>query len=371
MSDENLLDPISIDDGDPADISLSAQVEAAFDAAEKGNSADNPVEAPKDASPDNRPRQPDGKFAPKAASESTAPLAQRKLDPTPAPSGTATAATRKPPASWSADPSAWESLAPAIQDAFLKRDADASKGIEEQANRFKTLEERTRSYGEIEQVYAPYAQRWAQQGIAPAQAIKNLLNAQSFIERDPVNALLWLQQTTNVDPARLIAALSQPPAQRQQQAYATAAQQQHQQMVALQRRIDEIEVAPIRSEIETFRANPAHKHFDTLQPMMQMLIERGQAQDLQSAYDLALYANPQTRQEAVAEQAAAQAKTLAEQELERLKAANGLKTQQAAQAAKARSAAVTVRGAPRGAPTRVPGKSIQDDALAAYEAVHG
>lgn len=378
MSDENVLDQVPLDEGDEGDLSLTAQVEAAFDAAEKSstNSASDTPVAGAEASPDKseRARQPDGKFAPKAASESTAPPVQRNTDQTSAPSGTAPAATRKPPASWSADPNAWQSLAPAIQDAFLKRDADASNGIKEYAERIKSLEERTRSYGELDQVYAPYAQKWAQHGLSPAQVTKNLLNAQAYIERDPINALLWLQQSTRVDPAQLIAALSQPPAQRQQHAYAAATQQSQQQMAMLQRRLDDMEIAPIRNEIETFKAAPGHEHFAILQPQMHYFVQSGQAPDLQTAYDLALYSNPQTRDQAIAQRAAAEAKAIRDQEAEQRKAANGVRAAQTAQAAKARGAAVTIRGAPRGgaaAPTRVGGKNIYADAEAAYDAIHG
>lgn len=377
MPTENLLDEVTIDDGNEEDKTLSQQVEAAFDAVEKGSGnppPDKPVAGAK-ASPDSsddRPRQPDGKFAPKlAASESTAAPVQRNTAQTPAPSGTASAATRKAPASWSSDPAKWETLDPAIQEYFLKRETEVSAGMQERAERIKSLEERSRSYGELDQVYAPYVQKWAQQGITPAQATKNLLNAQAYIERDPINALLWLQQSTRVDPAHLIAALSQPPAQRQQQAYASAAQQQQQHLVMLQRQIDEMQVAPIRNEIETFKAAPGHEHFALLQPQMHYFVQSGQAPDLQTAYDLALFANPQTRDEAIATRAAAEAKAIRDQEAEQRKAANGARTAQAAQAAQARRAAVTIRGAPRGgtATARVGGKNIFADAEAAYDAV--
>lgn len=379
MADENLLDQVSIDDGDPADQSLTAQVEAAFDAVEKGagdSKPDKSVEGAK-ASPEtsDRPRQADGKFAPKsAASESLdAPPVQRKPDQAPTPSGTAQAATRKPPASWSSDPAKWETLDPAIQEYFLKRETEVSSGLQERTERIRQLEERTRSYGELDQVYAPYAQKWAQQGVTPAQVTRNLLNAQAYIERDPINALLWLQQSTRVDPAHLIAALSQPPAQRQQQAYAAATQQSQQQMAVIQRRLDDMEIAPIRSEIETFKAAPGHEHFEALRDQMHYFVTSGQAADLQTAYELALFSNPQTRDQAIAQRADAAAKAIRDKEIEDKKAANGARAAQTAQAAKARGAAVTIRGAPRGGgvPTRITGKNIYADAEAAYDAIHG
>lgn len=373
MSDEEELE---LDNGE--DESLHAAVTAAFEKAEKEPSS-SPEKAPKvadasaspePASSDARPRAADGKFVPKGASEST-PDAQRKPTPqAPAPSETApVAATRKPPASWSPDlHSQWNAVPPAIQEAILKREHDAASGIDEKSQRLKAAEERSRSYEELDRTIAPWAQKLAAQG-GPAKGIANLLKAQDYLERDPVNALLWLQQSLRVDPSRLVAALSQNPAQRQQMLVAQATQQQATTLETLQRKIAEMEFAPVKSEIETFRADPAHPHFDVLRPLMHQFVVSGQAEDLATAYDLAMYANPETRKAAIAEQAEAQAKALRDQEAEKAKAAKAQRQTQAQEVSRARSAAVSIRGAPNGgALARIPSKTVYADVEAAYDA---
>jgi hypothetical protein len=52
--------------------------------------------------------------------------------------------------------------------------------------------------------------------------------------------------------------------------------------------------------------NPAHPHFETVRSVMGSLISSGNATDLKSAYDMAVYANPELRQEELKRVAASQ-----------------------------------------------------------------
>ena len=85
-------------------------------------------------------------------------------------------------------------------------------------------------------------------------------------------------------------------------------------------------LTPYVNAVNAFRAD--HEHFDTLQNHIFSLIETGAAKDLESAYEQALWAHPELRQEALAKQRAADQAA----EAERVRAA--------------RAAAVQVRGAP-------------------------
>jgi hypothetical protein len=51
----------------------------------------------------------------------------------------------------------------------------------------------------------------------------------------------------------------------------------------------------VQSEIEAFRADPAHPHFDAVHQVMGQLLETGAAPDLESAYQAAVTLNPALR----------------------------------------------------------------------------
>jgi hypothetical protein len=72
------------------------------------------------------------------------------------------------------------------------------------------------------------------------------------------------------------------------------------------------EQASTQSFIDQFAAetdasgNPAHPHFETVRSVMGSLISSGNATDLKSAYEAAVYANPELRQEELKRVAASQ-----------------------------------------------------------------
>jgi hypothetical protein len=82
----------------------------------------------------------------------------------------------------------------------------------------------------------------------------------------------------------------------------------------------------LNSEIQSFAKDAVH--FEAVREDMAALLQAGRAKDLKDAYDMAVYANPQTRQA-----------LLEQQRQEALKQA-----QKEAIAARAKSAAVSVRG---------------------------
>jgi len=54
-------------------------------------------------------------------------------------------------------------------------------------------------------------------------------------------------------------------------------------------------VQQANSEVDAFAAQPGHEHLDTLRPSMVVLLQAGQATDLQDAYDKAAWMNPNVR----------------------------------------------------------------------------
>jgi len=114
------------------------------------------------------------------------------------------------------------------------------------------------------------------------------------------------------------------------------------------------------SEIDRFASEPGHEHFPTVRRMMGALMDAGDAPDMKTAYEMACHAHPEIRASLLAaQQKAAEEKRIAEQK---------------ALSERARSAAVSVTGAPgssrplNGAGSR---GSVEDDVRAALAEVSG
>ncbi len=124
----------------------------------------------------------------------------------------------------------------------------------------------------------------------------------------------------------------------------------------------------INGVLERFKADPAHRYFENVEPLMSQLISSGLVQrtgdhmaDLKSAYEAACYQNPEVRGLLIKEQIAADEA--------------GRKAREKDAAEKARQASRSITGSPSGAvresdSTNRRGSS-HDDAAAAYREVMG
>lgn len=116
----------------------------------------------------------------------------------------------------------------------------------------------------------------------------------------------------------------------------------------------------INSQIESFASRPENAYFERVKPVMAILLQNGQADSLEKAYEMAVYADPETRALHLAAQREAE---------DRKRAAE---TRQRAE--KARQASPSVTGAPG---TTVPtphangSASLEDDIRSAMLAVNG
>lgn len=138
------------------------------------------TETPEGAQQDGgRRRNPDGTFAP-AATEETITTADTPPAPvTAAPVGI--------------DPTVFASL-PAETQAQLAR---TMEDVTTQQKRFATL-------APIEQLITPRIDAWAINGMAPAQALHQLLALSDFAGRDPGGFIKYMAQTNNVDLEELV-----------------------------------------------------------------------------------------------------------------------------------------------------------------------
>jgi len=238
----------------------------------------------------------------------------------------------------------WDKLPPAAQAEILKREEDVFRGIEgyrQQANVGKTFEN----------LLSPYQQLFQQQGQnvfaltqdflvahasmsigTPEQKLGKLMEiAKAYNIELPSGAPTDPENAPYIDPQ--VKALQQQLASVQSQLAGTATKQQE-----IDAREQERVRAGLRSEIDTFAADPANIYFEECGDQIVALLQSGTAKNLKDAYDQAVWLNPVTREKEVLRKTAEQAAKAREEARARAKAA------QSAAAANVRTSAKQASG---------------------------
>lgn len=294
-----------------------------------------------------RVRAPDGKFAPKEAAV-VAP--EPKLPPTEdvakvneQPSTVAAV----PPVSWAADAKqAWASIPPAVQQAVLKREQEASNGI-------RQYSEKTAQY---ERALAPVAQAAQARGLSVDDAIKRLSDGNTFLEQQPVQAIMWLAQKNGIDLAELA---SNPP---QQVRADPMVSQVNQTVSSLEQRLQQMEFGQNLTVAQQFAASKPY--YADVEDMLPDLIKEVRTLNpgmtgidlLEKAYERAVWLNPDVRSKVIAAENAKTAQTQVAKVAEK--------------STQASRAAISVKGSSAGAsaPRRVDSNgSAFDDVRAAIQ----
>ena len=203
---------------------------------------------------------------------------------------TDTAPAVQPPASWSAEAKAeWANLTPKAQAIIAAREAEVHKG-------FTKLDEDRNLGKSIRDTLTPYMATINALGATPAQAVQSLLNADHVLRNGSAQAktqlLSHLAGQFGVDLSQVVAGAPAPDATvhaLQKQVAELSAYINNQAQTAQQSA-----ASRLMSEIESFRADKPH--FEILRPVMASLMESGQADSLQAAYDQAFRAHPTTSQ---------------------------------------------------------------------------
>ena len=205
-----------------------------------------------------------------------------------------------PPKTWRAEASAmWSQLPPAVQQEVLKREADIFQGIEQ----YRDLAQTGRVF---QQAIAPFQEHFRAAGMDPVATVGNLLNAHHVLARGTADQKLQLVRAIITD-AGLSAddLLAEPPyidpAVRDLRSELTSVKSQLQQR---EQRELETQRAALQVQVEKFFADPAHKYANEVATEMHNLIVSGQAPDLATAYDKAIWLNPIVRGKVLAEQQA-------------------------------------------------------------------
>jgi len=298
-----------------------------------------------DAAKAERPRNERGQFVAK--------------EPEPAPelkvpdAGPATATVETPsqaieaPKGWSAEAKAeFGKLSPAVQQAVLKRESEIDAGGARWSEEKRTLLshfEPVRAISERHKVH-------------PAEAIKRLAAATDFLDSDPEGFIRWVVKDRGIDLAKLAATPATEQPQRPQADPVVA--QVLSEINSLKSRFEQQDQASVLSEIDRFRASlPENNHFDQVRVKMGQLMainaQMGEPMTLQEAYDQAVWALPDIRNQLLASQnATAEAARKARE-----------------QADKAKRGAISINGGPSTASVPNPKRdydTVEDAARAAW-----
>jgi len=194
---------------------------------------------------------------------------------------------------------------------------DVAKREEEVSNGFKSYSEKTKQYDALDRVLAPNRARFQQYGVkSDAEAIERLVGWEQAISADPVAALRQLAQQYRVDLSQIAQpqdsqidpglqntlrpVLDEVGQLKQQFNFMLTAQQQAQQ-------------EKIVSELSTFSRDKPH--FERVRVRMGQLMQGGAVapNDLDGAYQQAIWSDPELRDQLLREKEEERAKVQAEQ----------------------------------------------------------
>lgn len=285
MVDDDTAPVVDAGEGEVASTDLRSTIEGALEKQREASVApteEAPIEADKPPREDGRDEK--GRFAPKEpkeAVEATAePVESEAKEPEPV-------EAHKPPIGWSVAAKAdWANLPPHVQEAVAKREAEVNAGFA----RYSGLKEHVET-----------AER---NGTTLAAVMQNVRALETLCERDILGGIDAIVARMGYDPR----AVSQYYAARHGVPSSGQIGQGYQQpqfdpdeiiSAAEQRALAKFEETQVRresaSEIERFAADPAHAYFYNVREDMALLLQNGKAESLKDAYEMACWANPETR----------------------------------------------------------------------------
>ena len=162
----------------------------------------------------------------------------------------------------------------------------------------------------LDEIYGPFRDDFQRAGMDEVAATRQLLAAHKYLREDPQQAIKWLAKSYGVDLTAVnddtaiedeyadpqMKAMQQQIAQLQGTINNQQLQAQNMQKQEVQTLIDNFQTA------KDADGNLKHPHFEAVQNQMSGLISSGVAKDIASAYEMAVYANPETRAKVLEEQ---------------------------------------------------------------------
>ncbi len=200
------------------------------------------------------------------------------------------------PEHWSDDGKAvFEKLDEPAREYLLKREKEFEKGIAEKSDKLKPYEEALK----------PFEPMLKMRGIDPGKAIRYWAQAQAQLDADPKAALLAMAKSYNVELSESsndtgddgdtgwvdpeVKKLREEIAELKSQSQTSQVQQQSYAQQDAYLKIQEF------SEAKDDKGNLKHPYFEQARSVMQGLIQSGVSTDLEDAYERAVWALPEYR----------------------------------------------------------------------------
>ena len=240
---------------------------------------------------------------------------------------------RRPPASWKKDyHEVWQKADPRLQEYAYQREEQMRRGVEPllQAKQFADA---------VNEAISPYAQTLTGLGLKPEQAIAALMKADHTLRTsDPQTRQNYFMQLAaeygiNLNGAQPTA--TQGAVDPTIFALKNELANVRGEVLTWKQQQEAAEQAILANEIDSFAQTA--EHFEDVRPEMIKILQSGQAETLEEAYDKAVWGNKDLRERVLSAQQAEQAAKVAAEKNRAAKAA--------------RAAAVSVRSATPGANT--------------------
>lgn len=162
----------------------------------------------------------------------------------------------------------------------------------------------------LDEVFAPFREKMALDGIDEMGAIKQLVAAHTYLQRSPQEAIGWLAQQYGIDLNQVVQGAGEETLPPQFAKLQESVQRQERIIQETLQRQEKEQLNANLSQVEQFadqkdaQGKPLHPHFDDVAQDVAKMLKAGIAENLQDAYDRAVYANPQVRQKVLAAQEA-------------------------------------------------------------------
>lgn len=257
------------------------------------------------------------------------------------------------PPAWSNSVKAkWAALDPEVRAEITKREADVHKG-------FTKMDDERQFAKTMKEVVAPYEAIIRADGGTVPNAVQSVLNTAYILRTgDPqtkARAIQQVCQTYGID----LKLLAQPQGDVNPEVASLRTELQQLKGQMTQRQQAELQQmeSQVLTTVETFAQDPKHPHFRAVSAHMGALMQAGEAKDMEQAYEMAVWARPELRQQLLADQTAKQQQAEAAR----------VKTE------KARAKGVSVRGGPGGYTPPAPNgdMTVREALLAAKAEVEG
>lgn len=210
---------------------------------------------------------------------------------------TATSKYGEPPKSWRKEAKTdWDKVPEGLREEIYRREEDMHRGLAQ----YKQFADVGTT---LHKVIEPYAQMIVGAGMNAPALIGDLLNMQKVMTtgkpEERVAMALQILDNTGLSLEQLTQAAQSRPAQTQVDPSVAELRQELAQIkgrfTSMDQEREQAVQAETNAEIEKFRGDPAHEHFDAVALDMSALLANGRAQTLQEAYDKAIWAVPEIR----------------------------------------------------------------------------